>query len=121
MKVLIVDDEELVATLVESFIKHLFDAETVVCHNAEETIVALNDNGKFDKVLTDWNMPGGNGNLVIEAAKNAGIAVEDIVVMTGKVDENQEAAASLGVTAILEKPFTGGLASSLKEAFFQTA
>jgi len=120
VRVLIVDDEKPVAALVERFIKHLFDAETVVCHNAEETIVALKDS-KFDKVLTDWNMPGGNGNLVIEAAKNAGIAVEDIVVMTGRVDENQEEAVSLGITTILEKPFAGGLASSLKEAFFQPA
>ncbi len=101
-RVLIVDDEprmrELTATLVESYGHHPICAEGV-----DDALVAL-ASGEIDLVITDLDMPG-LGGLVLLAALSSR-RTPPAVVVSGTSDlELIRTARLLGARAVLGKPF----------------
>jgi two-component system chemotaxis response regulator CheY len=68
--------------------------------------VALFAPGKFDMVLTDWNMPGMTGLEVLKAIRTQDTAIPVIMVTTEAEKSRVLEAIQAGVTDYLVKPFT---------------
>lgn len=68
--------------------------------------VALFQPGKFDLVLTDWNMPGKTGLEVTREIRAQDAAVPIIMITTEAEKSRVMQAIQAGVTDYLVKPFT---------------
>ncbi|MDR0521844.1 MAG: response regulator [Planctomycetaceae bacterium] len=62
--------------------------------------------GKFDLVLTDWNMPGMTGLEVLKAIRAQDAKIPVIMVTTEAEKSRVLEAIQAGVTDYLVKPFT---------------
>lgn len=102
MKILIVDDDTEIAEEVRSFLVRRGFEVVVAC--GVQAATAQLAAGQWSAVVTDMNMPGGNGLDVIRAAKRAAV-VPLTILMTGQTsNEGIAEAEELGVHAILSKP-----------------
>ena len=78
MKVLIADDEKLIAYNIERALKkNLIDCNVV--HNGDDAIKELSTN-TYDVCLLDYHMPGKNGIEVLQAKKTLGIDTKIIMI-----------------------------------------
>ncbi len=59
---------------------------------------------KFDFLITDLNLPGGGGSLVLETIKAHDIKLKKIIVISGQVPEPKSILGELGAVALI-KPF----------------
>jgi len=111
IKVLVIDDEadmNVVAMMLRTL-----GYNVTFLHNDEkaplkeqDVITALQG---VDVLLTDGFMPGLDGSDVIRIALDQGLSLDRICVMTGFLKEDLRErifALGLGVTQILQKPFT---------------
>ena len=105
-RVLYVDDDEVVAIMVQEMLcRHGYAAEHVVDPQAAIARVR-SEPGSFDLVVTDYNMPGLTGLDVARAL--AAIRPDlPVAISTGYVtDELRSSAAALGVRALMQKERT---------------
>jgi len=101
--ILIVDDDELITEEFES----LFQEEgynVILAYNGQEGLDAFEKNEKIDFVLSDIKMPVMDGVEFIKNLKSIGNSVP-FIFMTGYSDYTEEDLLSLGVNAVLFKPF----------------
>lgn len=72
MKILIIDDEieiiEILSTLIESEV----ECEILKAESGKEAVSILDKHNDIDLILSDYNMPEGNGALVFEHNKKKG-------------------------------------------------
>lgn len=68
--------------------------------------VAMFSPGKFDLVLTDWNMPGKSGVEVIKEIRAQDNAVPIVMITTEAEKTRVITAIQAGVTDYVVKPFT---------------
>ncbi len=61
MRVLIADDHGLVRDTIASFLTSEGDVQVVTAQDLDSAISVMQDQGRFDLVLLDFNMPGMNG------------------------------------------------------------
>lgn len=61
MKILIVDDHEMVRDTIVAFLERESDMELHSCGNLESAIEMIEGSGPFDLVLLDYSMPGMDG------------------------------------------------------------
>lgn len=104
LKILIVDDEELIRNLVAAFLsKFGFSYETAV--NGEDALEKMRQE-KFDAVITDIKMPKMDGIILTSKISNQYPGLP-VMVMTG-FDEEYSAgtAISVGAREFIKKPFS---------------
>ena len=107
LKFLIVDDFSTMRCIVRGMLKEMG------CNNAEEAedgVVALGmlKNGKFDFVVSDFNMPNMNGFDLLKAVK-ADDRLKHLPVLMVTAEARKEdivLAARLGAAGYIIKPFT---------------
>ncbi|MCA9247704.1 MAG: response regulator, partial [Planctomycetales bacterium] len=85
--------------------------EAVEAADGQEA-VDLFEPGKFDMVLTDWNMPNKNGLEVIQEIRKVDAKVPIIMVTTEAEKSRVLEAIQAGVSDYLVKPFN---ADTLRE------
>ncbi|MBK8793477.1 MAG: PAS domain-containing protein [Holophaga sp.] len=105
LKVLLVDDDELIQFAVQAQLEVLGHQGTVVA-NGEEALVALEAGFNPDVVILDMNMPGlgGVGTLPKLRALRPTLPV---LLSTGRADQiAQNLAATIPHVTLLSKPFT---------------
>lgn len=103
VKVLIVDDEEIV----RSFLLDVLSDEgyQVTAVSSGEEAVRLFKKKSFDLIITDIKMPGTDGIQVLRAAKERD-SNQDVVVMTGYAStETAVESMKLGAADFITKPF----------------
>lgn len=102
LKILCIDDDELnIKALRRMLISLGYDVQTA---NGFRQGVSLIENGKFDLVVTDLNMPDGDGIDIVRKVKEVSPAAEVIVVSAyGSVARAIEATKA-GAYYFLEKP-----------------
>jgi DNA-binding NarL/FixJ family response regulator len=61
MRVLIADDHGMVRDTIAAFLTAEGDVQVVTAQDLDDAMSAVADQGKFDLVLLDFNMPGMNG------------------------------------------------------------
>ncbi|CCG42355.1 response regulator [Magnetospirillum molischianum] len=106
--ILLVDDVMVVRMTLRKFLER--GGHTVQeCDNGLEAIGHLNS-GRFDVVLTDIWMPGGNGVDLIRTLKETGIKTRVIAITGGAPrapqEYSMEEAQKAGADGVLLKPVT---------------
>lgn len=106
MKVLILEDDLLMADLLETVVSGLYPGLTVQVFDQVENAKAAWIAGPADLVITDWNLPDGSGRILLQAVRNTSKTVP-VVVVTGRSDRSSIlAAAKLGISSYIVKPFS---------------
>ena len=113
MKILIVDDFSTMRRIIKNLLRDLGFTNTSEADDGQTALPML-QTGKFDFLVTDWNMPGMQGIDLLKAVRSDPELVSLPVLMVtaeSKRDQIVEAAQA-GVNGYVVKPFT---AQTLKE------
>lgn len=105
MKILIVEDETRISSLLRIYLQRESFVVNVE-HNGEDGLnKALNEN--YDLILLDVFMPGKNGFQVLEELRKS--KETPVVLLTAQSgEEDQKRALSLGANGLISKPFSPG-------------
>lgn len=119
LKFLVVDDFSTMRRIVRNLLKELGYASV---DEADDGVVALQklNNGAFDFVVTDWNMPNMDGLALLQAIRQAPhLKHLPVLMITAEAKrENIIAAAEAGADGYIVKPFTAAtLAEKLEKIF----
>lgn len=120
MKILVVDDFSTMRRIVRNLLRDLG------FNNIEEaddgnTALPMLRNGKFDFLVTDWNMPGMSGmELLQEIRADENLKNLPILMVTAEAKRDQiVAAAQAGVNGYVVKPFTAAVLKDKIEKIFE--
>ncbi len=113
MKILIVDDFSTMRRIIKNLLRDLGFNNTAEADDGSSAFPML-ENGRFDFLVTDWNMPGMTGiELLKKVRKNEKICSLPVLMVTAEQKREQIVdAAQAGVNGYIVKPFT---AITLKE------
>ena len=103
-KVLVADDSSTMRKIIIRSLKAIGAPDAVEAKDGAEA-VALFEKGKFDLVLTDWNMPNKTGLEVIREIRSKDADVPIIMVTTEAEKRRVVDAIQAGVSDYLVKPF----------------
>lgn len=110
--ILVVDDEQdILETIVNTLEIEFDDGQVIidVAENGVEALKSFQSGKKYDLIVTDLNMPEMNGIELTEKIKELGSSIP-VIVFTGHGDiEEQEKLNSLGVLAMIKKPYVEDL------------
>jgi CheY-like chemotaxis protein len=98
--ILIVEDEPLIAMMLEDFLESLGHAVAGSCDNVDEALAAV-DKGGFDVAILDVNLKGENVWPVASRLRQNGVPF--VIASGGHVDPPPAEFASVPV---IEKPYT---------------
>ncbi|WP_019624264.1 MULTISPECIES: chemotaxis response regulator CheY [Thioalkalivibrio] len=113
MKILIVDDFSTMRRIIKNLLRDLGFNNT---HEADDgsTALPMLQNGDFDFLITDWNMPNMPGIDLLRAVRaDEKLKTMPVLMVTAEAKRDQIVeAAEAGVNGYVVKPFT---AETLKE------
>lgn len=115
-RVLVADDSSTMRKIILRSLAAVGVPSAVEAADGEEAIRAFNE-GEFDLVLTDWNMPGKNGLEVIQEIRKMDQQVPIIMVTTEAEKSRVLEAIQAGVSDYLVKPFTADTLRAKLEKF----
>ena len=98
--ILIVEDEPLIAMLIEDFLEYLGHSVTSSCDSVKEAMAAV-ERGGFDVAILDVNLKGENVWPVATALRSNGVPF--VIASGGHVDPPPPEFASV---PLIEKPYT---------------
>ncbi len=113
MNILIVDDFSTMRRIVKNLLHDLGFSNTTEADDGQTALPML-QSGKFDFLVTDWNMPGMDGLTLLKKVREDD-ALKDMPVLMVTAEAKREqivVAAQAGVNGYIVKPFT---AATLKE------
>jgi two-component system response regulator PilR (NtrC family) len=102
VKILVVDDEPDLRDVISSRFE-LEGCEVTLAENGQSAIDAMKAK-RFDAVVTDVRMPGGNGIELLDAIKDNGDQTA-VILISGFTDLEPKDALTRGAKALLIKPF----------------
>jgi len=113
MKILVVDDFSTMRRIIKNLLKDLGFTNVQEADDGNTALPMLNQGG-FDFVVTDWNMPGMQGIDLLRAIRSDDkLKHLPVLMVTAEAKKEQiVAAAQAGVNGYVVKPFT---AATLKE------
>jgi two-component system sensor histidine kinase/response regulator len=106
---LVVDDMELMRAVTVNQLRSMGIEKIRVARNGAEAIDMLNS-GKFDAILSDWNMPVMSGLDLLKAVRvNSKLANLPFLMITAEAERQRiEEVISAGVSGLLVKPYNAG-------------
>jgi len=103
-RVLLVDDEESIRQLLLSILESKYDVEVAV--DGETAMRLLREpDAHYDLLISDLNMPGIDGLMLIREAQRITPGLPAIVITGYSSESSAIEALNLGVTGYLTKPF----------------
>jgi two-component system chemotaxis response regulator CheY len=113
LSILVVDDFSTMRRIIKNLLNDLGYANITEADDGN-TALPLLRNGKFDFLITDWNMPGMAGlDLVKHVRADARLGKMPVLMLTAEAKRDQIVeAVQAGVNGYVIKPFT---AATLKE------
>mgnify|MGYP003637315062 FL=1 len=113
MKILVVDDFSTMRRIIKNLLKDLGFTNIQEADDGSTALPMLQQ-GDFDFVVTDWNMPGMQGIDLLRAIRaDENLNHTPVLMVTAEAKKEQiVAAAQAGVNGYVIKPFT---AATLKE------
>ena len=104
LKILVVDDEEIVRLTLSAMIVHM--GHTADCVNdGLEGQQALKNN-KYDAALVDMRMPGLDGMNLLNWSRQKGLGLPIIIMSGHGAEDSRDKALQSGAFAFLSKPFS---------------
>lgn len=113
-RLLVVEDDVFLREILSSEIELGFGLE-VLQANGGRAAMALLSRTRVDLVLTDLNMPEGNGLELLEWIKRRPGQPTPVVIMTGFSGESYHAMQASGAAGLLCKPFEWQVLAELLE------
>ncbi|MCP4078389.1 MAG: chemotaxis protein CheY [Gammaproteobacteria bacterium] len=113
MKILIVDDFSTMRRIIKNLLRDLGFNNTTEADDGQTALPMLKT-GKFDFLVTDWNMPGMDGLTLLKTVRaDENLSSLPVLMVTAEAKREQIVeAAQAGVNGYVVKPFT---AVTLKE------
>ena len=113
IKILIVDDFSTMRRIIKNLLRDLGFNNTAEADDGSTGLTML-QNGQFDFLITDWNMPKMPGIALLKAVRaDPALAKMPVLMVTAEAKREQiMEAAQAGVNGYIVKPFT---ADTLKE------
>jgi two-component system chemotaxis response regulator CheY len=107
MKILIVDDFSTMRRIVKNLLRDLGFTNTEEADDGNTALPML-QSGKFDFLVTDWNMPGMNGLDLLKAVRaDENLSSMPVLMVTAESKREQIVeGAQAGVNGYVVKPFT---------------
>ncbi|EXF95921.1 chemotaxis protein CheY [Pseudomonas fluorescens HK44] len=107
MKILIVDDFATMRRIIKTLLRDLGFTNTLEADDGTSALPML-QNGSFDFLITDWNMPGMSGiDLLSYVRADDRIKHLPVLMVTAEAKREQIInAAQAGVNGYVIKPFT---------------
>lgn len=120
MKILVVDDFSTMRRIVKNLLRDLGFTNT---EEADDGLTALPklQNGDFDFLVTDWNMPGMTGiDLLKTVRADEKLKTLPVLMVTAEAKKEQIVlAAQAGVNGYVVKPFTASVLKEKIEKIFE--
>ncbi len=102
-RILVVDDEPLVCDALKMMLE--FDRHVVETANSAQEALTLFEKGRFDLVITDFEMPGMKGDALAAAIKSK-VPTQPVVMVTAYAELLRSSGRPLkGVDSMIGKPF----------------
>ena len=113
MKILVVDDFSTMRRIIKNLLKDLGFTNVSEADDGATALPMLQE-GDFDFLITDWNMPGMQGIDLLKAVRSdQKLSSLPVLLVTAEAKREQIVeAAQAGVNGYIVKPFT---AQTLKE------
>lgn len=113
MRILVVDDFATMRRIIKNLLRDLGFNNTAEADDGTTALPML-QNGQFELLITDWNMPGMQGIDLLQAVRaDARLRSLPVLMVTAEAKREQIVlAAQAGVNGYIVKPFT---AQTLKE------
>ncbi|MDR9426165.1 MAG: response regulator, partial [Marinobacter sp.] len=106
MNVLVLEDDDLVAELLETVIASAYPGAKVEKFISVHEAIAGADKHSFDLVITDWNLPDGSGLELVRRLRSQDGDLP-IVMVSGRSDRDSVLkAAHYGISGYITKPFS---------------
>ena len=106
MNVLVLEDDELVAELLETVIASAYPGALVKKFPRLEEAIAETGRQHLDLVITDWNLPDGSGLELVRHLRGRDRELP-IVMVSGRSDRDSVLkAAHYGINGYITKPFS---------------
>jgi len=120
MKVLVVDDFSTMRRIVKNLLRDLGFTNLQEADDGSTALPML-QNGDFDFVVTDWNMPGMQGIDLLKAIRaDSNLAHIPVLLITAEAKKEQIImAAQAGVNGYIVKPFTAGTLKTKIDKIFE--
>lgn len=120
MKILVVDDFSTMRRIVRNLLRDLGFTNIEEADDGNTALPMLR-NGKFDFLVTDWNMPGMSGMELLKAIRaDENLKSLPILMVTAEAKRDQiVAAAQAGVNGYVVKPFTAAVLKDKIEKIFE--
>jgi len=120
MKVLVVDDFSTMRRIVKNLLRDLGFTNMQEADDGSTALPML-QNGDFDFVVTDWNMPGMQGIDLLKAIRaDKKLAHIPVLLITAEAKKEQIVmAAQAGVNGYIVKPFTAGTLKTKIDKIFE--
>ncbi|WP_250657676.1 chemotaxis response regulator CheY [Alkalimarinus coralli] len=120
MKILVVDDFSTMRRIIKNLLRDLGFT------NADEaddgnTALPMLQTGKYDFLVTDWNMPGMTGIELLKAVRaDDNLKGLPVLMVTAEAKRDQiVAAAQAGVNGYVVKPFTAAVLKEKIDKIFE--
>jgi DNA-binding response OmpR family regulator len=103
MRVLLLEDDIIFSEIIEEYLNHLkYSVETVFdLYTAEELLYT----NRYDLLILDVNVPGGNGLDLLERFRNNGYKTPTIIITSFTNIDSIERAYKIGCDDYIKKPF----------------
>jgi two-component system chemotaxis response regulator CheY len=120
MKILIVDDFSTMRRIIKNLLRDLGFTNTGEADDGNTALPMLKT-GKYDFLVTDWNMPGMSGfDLIKHVRADDQLKTLPILMVTAEAKRDQiVAAAQAGVNGYIIKPFTAAVLKEKIEKIFE--
>ncbi len=120
MKILVVDDFSTMRRIIKNLLKELGFSNI---DEADDGVTALPmlQQGQYDFLVTDWNMPGMTGIDLLKAVRtDPALAQLPVLMVTAEAKREQIImAAQAGVNGYIVKPFNGPTLKEKIEKIFE--
>jgi two-component system chemotaxis response regulator CheY len=107
LKILIVDDFSTMRRIIKNLLRELGFNNTSEADDGQTALPMLKT-GKFDFLVTDWNMPGMDGLTLLKSVRaDPNLSNMPVLMVTAEAKREQIViAAGAGVNGYVVKPFT---------------
>lgn len=120
MKILVVDDFSTMRRIIKNLLRDLGFTNTDEADDGSTALPMLKT-GKYDFLVTDWNMPGMTGiELLGHVRADESLKTLPVLMVTAEAKRDQiVAAAQAGVNGYVVKPFTAAVLKEKIEKIFE--
>ncbi len=120
MKILVVDDFSTMRRIIKNLLRDLGFTNTDEADDGSTALPML-QSGKYDFLVTDWNMPGMTGIDLLRAVRSDdNLKNLPVLMVTAEAKRDQiVAAAQAGVNGYVVKPFTAAVLKEKIEKIFE--